>query len=62
VLSTYVQSNDDLNRNINGHWEMSHLCELLWNKHVRNQAVSAHRPRMLLLSCSLPNLFCLAVG
>eukprot|EP00611_Tribonema_gayanum_P032199 TRINITY_DN949_c0_g2_i2.p1 TRINITY_DN949_c0_g2~~TRINITY_DN949_c0_g2_i2.p1 ORF type:complete len:510 (+),score=97.67 TRINITY_DN949_c0_g2_i2:168-1697(+) len=43
ILSTYVQSVKDLGKSINGHMETSHLCEVIWNKHVRNQAAKALR-------------------
>ncbi|CAM9986555.1 unnamed protein product, partial [Phaeothamnion confervicola] len=34
-LSTYVQGMDDLGKNINGHHEVSHLCELLFTSQAR---------------------------
>lgn len=43
VLSTYVQSVDDLGKNINGHHEVSHLCEVLWRTQIRNQQAKALR-------------------
>jgi Glycosyltransferase (GlcNAc) len=43
ILSTYVQGVEDLNKNINGHYEVSHLCEILWNTQIRNQQAKALR-------------------
>jgi hypothetical protein len=43
VLSTYVQGIQDLDKNINGHYEISHLCEILWHEQIRNQQAKALR-------------------
>jgi hypothetical protein len=43
VLSTYVQGFPDRDRNVNGHWEVPHLCEVRYTSQVRNGSNKALR-------------------